>query len=114
MLPQGDSLRFGFTAAEVVGLGRLAARTGTPGQEAALIAEALHDTDAIRRAVHFVLSRPGLFLNSSSDATLLPFILDAARQPIEAPTAAQMETDMATHGIEPLFVRDEMDDVRVG
>jgi len=74
----------------------------------------LLDAEAIRRAVHFVLSRPGLFLNSSSDATLLPFILDAARQPIEAPSTTQMEADMQTHGIEPLFVRDEMDDVRVG
>ena len=74
----------------------------------------LHDADAIRRAVHFVLSRPGLFLNSSSDATLLPFILDAARQPIESPSAEQMEADVVKHGIEPLFVRDEMDDVRVG
>ena len=31
--------------------------------------EPLRDRDAIRRAVHFVLARPGLFLNSSSDAT---------------------------------------------
>ena len=74
----------------------------------------LHDADAIRRAVHFVLCRPGLFLNSSSDATLLPFILEAARLPIETPTVTMMETDMQTHGIEPLFVRDQMDDVRVG
>jgi predicted aldo/keto reductase-like oxidoreductase len=29
--------------------------------------EPLRDRDAIRRAVHFVLSRPGLFLNSSND-----------------------------------------------
>ncbi len=74
----------------------------------------LQDADAIRRAVHFVLSRPGLFLNSSSDATLLPFILDAARQPIVAPDATQMQADMQTHGIEPLFVRDKLDDVRAG
>lgn len=46
VLPQGDNLRFGFTAAEVVGLGRLAARTGSPEQEAALIEQALSDTDA--------------------------------------------------------------------
>src|SRR5215831_19588240 len=34
--------------------------------------EPLTDPDAIARAVQFVLGRPGLFLNSSSDATLLP------------------------------------------
>jgi len=33
--------------------------------------EPLRDPEALRRAVHFVLARPGLFLNSSSDATLL-------------------------------------------
>src|SRR5271170_4481220 len=33
--------------------------------------EPLRDHDALRRAVHFVLSRPGLFVNTSSDATLL-------------------------------------------
>lgn len=46
VLPQGDHLRFGFTAAEVVGLGRLAAHTGSPEQEAALIDQALSETDA--------------------------------------------------------------------
>ena len=40
--------------------------------------EPLRDADAIARAVHFVLARPGLFLNSSSDATLLRAILAAA------------------------------------
>ncbi len=73
----------------------------------------LKDNDAIRRAVHFVLSRPGLFLNSSSDATLLPAVLAAANQPIEAPDRAAMEDDMQTYGIEPLFVRDMSDDVWV-
>ena len=47
--------------------------------------EPLRDRDPLRRAVHFVLSRPGLFLNSSSDATLLHDILDAgARRGITA------------------------------
>lgn len=65
----------------------------------------LRDRDAIRRAVHFVLSRPGLFLNSSSDATILPLILDAASQPITAPSDEEMARDAATYGVEPLFVR---------
>ncbi|MBM4206164.1 MAG: aldo/keto reductase [Gammaproteobacteria bacterium] len=73
----------------------------------------LKDADAIRRAVHFVLSRPGLFLNSSSDATLLPAIIAAAEGAIEAPDPVALETDAVTLGVEPLFVRDVMDDVRV-
>lgn len=73
----------------------------------------LTEVDAIRRAVHFVLSRPGLFLNSSSDATLLPLIIDAAKQPIEVPDRIALEADMEAHGVEPLFVRDVADDVRV-
>jgi len=73
----------------------------------------LKDADAIRRAVHFVLSRPGLFLNSSSDATLLPATIAAAESAIEAPDLIALEADTLTHGVEPLFVRDVMDDVRV-
>jgi aryl-alcohol dehydrogenase-like predicted oxidoreductase len=66
--------------------------------------EPLRDRDALRRAVHFVLSRPGLFLNSSSDATLLRDILDAASEPAAEPTRAAMESDVAHHAMEPLFI----------
>ena len=65
----------------------------------------IRDRDAIRRAVHWVLARPGVFLNSSSDATLLPLILDAASQPVAAPSDTEMAGDVAALGIEPLFVR---------
>src|SRR6202022_2247128 len=47
--------------------------------------EPLRDRDAIRRAVHFVLSRPGLFLNTSSDAGILRDILDAASATAQMP-----------------------------
>jgi aryl-alcohol dehydrogenase-like predicted oxidoreductase len=67
--------------------------------------EPLTDPGAIRRAVHFVLARPGLFLNSSSDATLLPHILDAAAVPAVVPPAAELAADVARFGMEPLFVR---------
>lgn len=63
----------------------------------------LRDRDAIRRAVHWVLARPGVFLNSSSDATILPLILEAASLPLEAPSDAEMARDVAALGIEPLF-----------
>lgn len=38
----------------------------------------LKDVDPIRRAVHYVLTRAGLFLNTPSDATILRHTLDAA------------------------------------
>lgn len=65
----------------------------------------LKEPDAVRRAVHFVLGRPGLFLNSSSDATLLREILNAANEIAQAPPPAEMEADVARYGMEPLFVR---------
>lgn len=58
----------------------------------------------VDRAVHWVLSRPGIFLNTPGDLTLLPKVLDAARrfQPeaTPAPSAAAMAELEAT----PLFV----------
>ena len=67
--------------------------------------EPLRDRDAIRRAVHFVLSRPGLFLNTSSDASLLRATLDAAKEVAELPSPAAMQADVMRHNIQPLFVR---------
>ena len=67
--------------------------------------EPLREPDAIRRAVHFVLSRPGLFLNSSSDATLLRPILDAAKDVAAAPPPAEMQADVSRYAMQPLFVR---------
>jgi aryl-alcohol dehydrogenase-like predicted oxidoreductase len=66
--------------------------------------EPLRDRDAIRRAVHFVLSRPGLFLNSSSDATVLRDTLDAASQVASSPAASDMEADIARFAMQPLFI----------
>ena len=71
--------------------------------------EPLRDAEAIARAVRFVLARPGLFLNSSSDATLLRDILTAAASPAPAPADAALRDDAARYGIEPLFVRDISD-----
>jgi aryl-alcohol dehydrogenase-like predicted oxidoreductase len=73
--------------------------------------EPLRDAAAIRRAVHFVLARPGLFLNSSSDATLLRAILEAANGAATAPTRAALESDVARFAIEPLFVRGVSDTI---
>jgi aryl-alcohol dehydrogenase-like predicted oxidoreductase len=71
--------------------------------------EPLTEPAAIRHAVHFVLSRPGLFLNSSSDATILRQILDAAAAATRAPAgpelAAALQADVARFAMQPLFVR---------
>jgi aryl-alcohol dehydrogenase-like predicted oxidoreductase len=67
--------------------------------------EPIRDAGAIRRAVHFVLARPGLFLNSSSDATVLRATLDAANEAAAAPSEDELRRDASRFGIEPLFVR---------
>ncbi len=66
---------------------------------------------AMRRAVHKVLCEPELFLNTTSDATLLEPLLRFASETIVAPADSQMQTDQDELGIEPLFVRDVSDDV---
>jgi len=70
--------------------------------------EPLRDPGAIGRAVRFVLSQEGIFLNSSSDATLLPTILEAAREAgnLERIAAGEPEVraDAERYGVEALFV----------
>ena len=65
--------------------------------------EPVTDPAAITRAVHWVLDHPGLFLNTSSDARLLPAILEAAAAPGARPSDEAMQADIAEQGIEPLF-----------
>ena len=72
----------------------------------------LKDAEPIRRAVHYVLARPGLFLNTSSDATILRHILDAASEPIATPNDETLEADVERYGMAPLFVRGETEEVR--
>jgi aryl-alcohol dehydrogenase-like predicted oxidoreductase len=65
--------------------------------------EPLPDRDALGRAVRYILGRPGLFLNSSSDARLLRPILEAATAGGPVPADEEMAADVDRHGIEPLF-----------
>ena len=65
--------------------------------------EPVTDADAIGRAVRWVLGHDQLFLNTSSDATLLPAALAAAADPMPVPSDEEMAADVATQGIEPLF-----------
>lgn len=68
--------------------------------------EPLRDPAAIDRAVRFVLTEPDLFLNTTSDATVLPTVLEAASRldgPIAAPTDEELAGDIDDHGMEPIF-----------
>jgi aryl-alcohol dehydrogenase-like predicted oxidoreductase len=66
--------------------------------------EPLAEQADVDRAVHWVLGRPGLFLNSAGDLSLLPKILDAAGRFQAAPAEAEMAKMAATRGMTPLFV----------
>jgi aryl-alcohol dehydrogenase-like predicted oxidoreductase len=68
--------------------------------------EPLRDPAAIDRAVRFVLAEPDLFLNTTSDATVLPTVLEAASRldrPFTAPTDAELAADAEDLGMEPIF-----------
>ena len=65
--------------------------------------EPLRDEEARGRAVRYVLGRPQLFLNTSSDGRLLRPILEAAAAGGPVPSHEQMEADALAHGIRPLF-----------
>lgn len=57
----------------------------------------------IDRAVHWVLSRPGLFLNTTGDIHLLPNVLDAASRFETAPPEDEMQAAAEKLALEPLF-----------
>ncbi len=64
--------------------------------------EPLTDPDAIARAVGRVLSNDQLFLNTTSDATLLPeLLMNADYYP--TPTDEELDADVAAFGMTPLF-----------
>ena len=66
----------------------------------------LTEQEDIDRAVHWVLSRPGIFLNTVGDVALLPKVLDAASrfEGSATPTKQEMQDMVGRLGIEPLFV----------
>jgi len=69
----------------------------------------LTDPSAIDRAVRFVLAHPQMFLNTTSDARLLPPIIDAASGDLSAPTVEEMRADVVAEGITPLFDGDVLE-----
>ncbi len=58
----------------------------------------------IDRAVHWVLGRPGIFLNTAGDITLLPKVLDAASRFQTRPSDAEMAQAAQALDMAPLFV----------
>lgn len=67
--------------------------------------EPVTDPGAVSRAVRYVLSDPRLFLDTTSDAALLPTVLDSVARAGEAgaPTVAELRADVDAFGITPLF-----------
>lgn len=57
----------------------------------------------IDHAVHWVLSQPGVFLNTAGDITLLPQILDAAARYDGVQTQAEIAAALAHTEMSPLF-----------
>jgi aryl-alcohol dehydrogenase-like predicted oxidoreductase len=72
-------------------------------QTAATWYEPLREQDDIDLAVHWVLGRPGVFLNTVGDVTLLPKVLDAARRFEERPADGALDELLSQRHLVPLF-----------
>lgn len=66
--------------------------------------EPLQEQAAIDHAVHWILSRSGIFLNTVGDMAVLPKVLDAASRFQAAPTEAELQVDLQRLEMAPLFV----------
>ena len=66
--------------------------------------EPLRDQDAIDTTAHWVLGRPGVFLNTVGDIHILPMVLDAAERFETRPSDAAMHSLTEQWTLEPLFV----------
>ncbi len=71
----------------------------------------LTDPAPIDRAVRYVLSNPQLFLNTTSDARLLPMIVEAASSVLDAPTDDELRADVEREAMTALF--DEVNPVAI-
>lgn len=75
--------------------------------------EPLADSGALDRAVAWVLANPQVFLNTSSDARLLPAIIAAAERATAPgatpPSDDALRADVADNAMEPLFDGSELE-----
>jgi aryl-alcohol dehydrogenase-like predicted oxidoreductase len=65
--------------------------------------EPLREQSDIDLAVHWVLGRPGVFLNTVGDVSLLPKVLDAASRFESRPADETMDELAASRNLVPLF-----------
>jgi aryl-alcohol dehydrogenase-like predicted oxidoreductase len=72
-------------------------------QTAATWYEPLREQDEVDLAVHWVLGRPDVFLNTVGDVDILPMVLDAAERFVSRPPDAELEGLLAQRGLVPLF-----------
>jgi aryl-alcohol dehydrogenase-like predicted oxidoreductase len=63
----------------------------------------LERQEDIDQAVHWVLGRPGIFLNTAGDLALLPRVLDAASRFARRPSDEEMATMLHTTRMSSLF-----------
>jgi hypothetical protein len=63
----------------------------------------LPEGGALERGVAYVLANPQLFLNTSSDATLLEATIAAAQGHPATPSVAELEADADSLDMAPLF-----------
>lgn len=66
--------------------------------------EPLTDQQDVDTAVHWVLGRPGIFLNTAGDIHVLPRVLDAASRFQQRPTDQEMAKMARDERMAPLFV----------
>jgi hypothetical protein len=66
--------------------------------------EPMTEQGDIDMAVGYVLARPGAFLNTAGDITLLPKLLDAVERSAPAPSEQAMSDLAQRLGVAPLFV----------
>ena len=65
--------------------------------------EPLTEQEDINRAVSWLLSHDGLFLNTVGDSTVLPTVLEAASHPGPKPSDPEMEKMVAARQMETIF-----------
>ncbi len=74
--------------------------------------EPFEDPADIERAVHWSLSRPGIFVNSAGDLGILRHMLRAAESFEKQPSESDMREHSRRLAVEPLFIRGYAEEVR--
>ena len=65
---------------------------------------AFEEPEDVERAIHYALARPGIFVNTASDARLLKLTIEAANSFQQAPSHGDMEELHDRNAVKPLFV----------